>query len=294
MEKYKSAKKVGIYGILGNIFLLCIKSIFGIISHSHAMMADAANSAGDILASIFTFVGSKISSEPSDDDHNMGHGKAEYVFSLFISISMVILAIRIVTSSIASIINQEKLTFSFLLLIVCIVTIIVKVFLYIYSRKVYQVDHSILVKANMKDHRNDCVITSITLVSIYLSKLGIYWLDGIVGIGISIWIFYTGYQILVESYNVLMDISIDDISKEKIIKIVNKNKDIIKMGTISTIPIGSKFIVVLTICVDGKMSTTDSHQITLDIAQKITRNIPTVDRAIIHVNPYKIEEDNIK
>ena len=87
MDRYGKTKLAGILGIVGNIFLLIIKAIIGFISNSQAMIADAANSAADIFASLMTFIGSKIASEPKDDTHNMGHGKAEYIFSMFISIS---------------------------------------------------------------------------------------------------------------------------------------------------------------------------------------------------------------
>ena len=66
----------------------------------------------------------------------------------------------------------------------------------------------------MKDHRNDCVLTTFTLISIILSAYQIYWFDSIVGIGISLWIGYTGITILLESYNVLMDISIDEKTRD--------------------------------------------------------------------------------
>ncbi len=286
MDRYVAIKKVGVYGIVSNIFLLCLKAFFGIISHSQAMIADAANSAGDILASTFTYIGGKISNEPSDENHNMGHGKAEYIFSLFISIAMMFLAYKIVVSSVASIINQQKIIFSWFLIVVCLITIIIKSVLYLYARKVHKINQSILVMANLKDHRNDCFVAAITLISILLSSWGLYWLDGLAGIGISLWIFYTGYQILMQSYNVLMDVSIDEKSKKIIKQIIKKDKRIIKVGQISTIPIGSKFIVVISIYVDGNMPTNDSHQITLDIAAQIKRQVIAIDRAIIHVNPF--------
>ena len=64
MDRFSSTKKAGILGIIGNIFLLIIKTIVGFASHSQAMIADAANSAGDIFASLMTFIGNKIASEP--------------------------------------------------------------------------------------------------------------------------------------------------------------------------------------------------------------------------------------
>lgn len=99
-KKYKDIKNAGIAGIFGNIFLLVIKGAIGIITNSQSMIADSANSASDILASLMTFIGNKISSEPRDNDHNFGHGKAEYIFSLFISITMIVVSIKLLLDSI--------------------------------------------------------------------------------------------------------------------------------------------------------------------------------------------------
>ena len=85
MDKFEETKKASLLGILGNIFLLVIKGTIGFITKSQAMIADTANSDGDIFASVMTSIGNKIASEPKDDSHNFGHGKAEYIFSLFIS-----------------------------------------------------------------------------------------------------------------------------------------------------------------------------------------------------------------
>ena len=80
-NRYKSTKTVSLVGIIGNVFLLIIKAIIGIITNSQAMIADSVNSAGDIFSSAMTYIGNKIASRPSDNSHNLGHGKAEYIFS---------------------------------------------------------------------------------------------------------------------------------------------------------------------------------------------------------------------
>ena len=80
MDRFKETKIASFLGIIGNIFLLIIKGIVGILFRSQAMIADAFNSAGDIFASLMTFIGNKIASEPKDNTHNFGHGKAEYIF----------------------------------------------------------------------------------------------------------------------------------------------------------------------------------------------------------------------
>ena len=200
-EKFETTKKAGIYGIIGNIFLLIIKAIVGFVSKSQSMIADSINSAGDIFASLMTFIGNKIASTPDDEDHNLGHGKAEYIFSMFISISMILVSAKLLYDSIMTLILGSELNFSWFLVIVCITTIVTKLVLYFYTKTAYKKCNNILLEANMKDHRNDCIVTSFTLISILLTLVGIYWFDSVVGIGISIWICYTGVTIFIESYN---------------------------------------------------------------------------------------------
>lgn len=86
-DRFKTTQKASVLGIIGNIFLLIIKAIVGVITRSQAMIADSMNSAGDIFSSLMTYIGNKIASKPKDDDHNLGHGKAEYIFSMLVSIS---------------------------------------------------------------------------------------------------------------------------------------------------------------------------------------------------------------
>ncbi len=284
MDRYNSTKKAGIFGIFGNIFLLIIKGMVGFASHSQAMIADAANSAGDIFASLMTFIGNRIASEPGDKSHNFGHGKAEYIFSLFISISMIFVSAKLLYDSTISLIYRDTFTFSWFLVAVCITTILVKLFLFLYTYHLSKKYDNILLKANMKDHRNDCIVTTFTLISILLSLLHIYWFDGIVGIGISIWICYTGVKIFMESYNVLMDISVDANTEKMILDLAHSYKEIKKLDDISSTPVGYQYIIVLTIYVDGNMTTFDSHSLADSLEQDIT-GLDKVYKTIIHVNP---------
>ena len=87
-KRYKDTKIISILSIIGNIFLLTLKGTIGFITNSQAMIADTFNSASDIFSSIMTYIGNKIASIPIDEDHNLGHGKAEYIYSLLISIVM--------------------------------------------------------------------------------------------------------------------------------------------------------------------------------------------------------------
>ena len=288
-SKFKDIKKAGLLGIVGNIFLLIIKGTIGFITKSQSMIADSVNSASDILASLMTFIGNKISSEPKDNDHNFGHGKAEYLFSLFISITMIVVSVKLFIDSVLSLVTKSEFTFSWALIIICVLTIITKFALYLYTRKLYKKYDNILLKSNYKDHRNDCVVTTSTLISIIFGYYGIFWVDALVGTGISIWILLTGIEIFTESYNVLMDVSLDDYTKDIIFDLTRTHKEIKNCYNLYSAPVGNKYLVVFTIAVDGNMSTYESHKLANHLEKDIEA-IDKIEKVVIHVHPENLNK----
>lgn len=285
MERFKKVRIASILGIVGNLFLFVIKSVIGVITNSSAMIADSFNSLGDILSSLITFIGNKIASKQADDDHNLGHGKAEYVYSMLMSIVMIMACFVILKSSILSIFRSEKYFFSIWLVVVCLVTIMVKFSLYMFTRKIASEQNNLLIRANSNDHRNDCLISGLTLVSILLSFVDIYYLDGIIGSLISIWIIFSYIKIFLESYDVLMDKSISNETKSKVYEIINSHKEVKKIQHFVSTPVGYKYQISFTIFVDGNMSTFESHEIANSLEEKIVEEIDEIYLVVIHVNP---------
>ena len=289
MDKFNSIKKASIFGVVGNIFLLIIKLLIGVVTNSQAMIGDALNSAGDIFASVMTFIGNKIASKGCDDDHNLGHGKAEYIYSMFISIIMFMMTYGIVSGSIKSFFHPEKYIFSWGLIVVCLITILVKSILYIYTRILYKKYNNLLLDANSKDHRNDCCLTSLNLIACVFSLNGVYFVDGIVGILIGIWIFISAFEIFKQSYDVLMDKCISDDTKKKVYEIIARHKEIKNVIHFNSTPVGYQYQISFTIFVDGNMSTFDSHKIANDLEKEIDKEIDEVFLTVIHVNPIEID-----
>ena len=285
MDRFKSTKIASMLGIIGNLFLLIIKGIVASLSGSQAMVADAFNSAGDIFSSLMTYVGNRISCKKADDDHNLGHGKAEYIYSMLISISMLLMATFVLKDSIKSLFYGSKYTFSIWLIVVCIVTIIVKFSLFLYTNTLYKKHNNLLILANSKDHLNDTIITSLNLISCVLSSYNIFFLEGIVGSIISIWIMYTAIKLFIESYNVLMDKSISIETKNKVLDIIKEEKQVKKVIHFNSTPVGYKYQISFTIYVDGNMSTFDSHEIANNLEEKIVDKVEEIYLVVIHVNP---------
>ncbi len=288
MDRYKQANRASILGIVGNIILLILKAFIGFLTGSRAMIADATNSAGDIFSSFMTLIGNKIASRPSDEDHNLGHGKAEYIYSLLISIAMMVMGLTVAIDSIKSLINQEEFTFSIWLVIICIITIITKFALYMYTKKIAKKYNNLLMKANCIDHRNDCIVTTVNLIAILFGYIGIYFIDGVVGFIISIWIIITGISIFKESYDILMDKSMDENTKKKVYEIVMSHDNVLGMTNFHSAPVGYQYQIFFTIQVDGNLKTFESHKIANHLEKEVTKSMPEVFLTIIHVDPVTV------
>ena len=292
MKKNKDIQLASILGVIGNIILLLTKGIVGLLSHSQAMIADSLNSLGDVVSSAMTFVGNKISSKAADEDHNLGHGKAEYIYSFLISIIMMGTAIIIMKESIETYVRHETIHFSYLLVIVCLFTIIVKFSLFCYTNYLYKQYRNILIKANSKDHRNDCLITSMTLFSSILGIYGYYLIDIIVGLIISLWILWTALKLFKESYDILMDKSMNLTTKDKVYKLIERHKEVMKVNHFNATPVGYQYQISFTIFVDGNLSTFKSHEIANTLEREIEKEIPEIYLSVIHVNPVDIKKES--
>lgn len=293
MNRYKDTRKVSIFGIIGNIFLFIIKIIVATISKSQGMMADAVNSGTDIFTSIMTYIGNKLASKPNDREHPYGHGKIEYVFSLIISLSMIALSFKILQTATLSIIYKQSLVFSYNLVIVCITTIIVKFLLFIYTIKMKKKHDNLLIAAASEDHRNDIFVSLATLIGILCSKYGLNYIDGIVGIGISIWIIYVAIKLFISAYSVLIDTDINDNLKQMITTAITNRNDC-AIDSLKSRPIGVNYILLIEVSIDDNISLERSHGIAEEIKTEVCKIEKIVD-AIVHVNPKNNNtEENLK
>lgn len=288
-ERYQKVKVASILGLIGNLFLMIIKGIVGFITSSQAMIADAFNSAGDIFSSVMTFMGNKIASKPRDKDHNLGHGKAEYIYSMLISLVMMLMALKSLNDSVTSLIKPVDYIYSNWLVIVCVIGISVKLVLFVYTNYLAKKYTNLLIKANSKDHRNDVLLTMFTLIASILGNYGVNFIDGVVGIGISIWIMITAISIYKESYDVLMDKSIADETKKKVYEIIKSKEEIKKISHFNSTPVGYQYQISFTIYVDGELTTRESHEIADKLEDEIIDNIEEIYLVVIHVNPINLK-----
>ncbi|PKM94254.1 MAG: cation transporter [Firmicutes bacterium HGW-Firmicutes-1] len=292
MQKHKEITKVAILGMLGNIVLLLSKLIVGFTSNSQAMIADGLNSAGDVFASLMTYIGNKISSKPGDKDHPYGHGKAEYIFAMIISFSLLLVAFSIFRSAFNSLSAENKFQYSNWLVVVAIGTIIVKISLFIFAKSIGKKYNSLLAMANAQDHRNDVFVSLVTLIGILSGYYNIPFVDGIAGILISFWIAYTGVRIFTDAYSVLMDTNINPTLMTKMANILNQITGVEHIDAIISKPIGLKFLLIVKVSIDANLTVFEGHEISDKIKFELMA-LDDVDDVVVHVNPAQFHPEQM-
>ena len=170
VEKTKKSResqiiKTSIIGILANIFLASFKAVIGMISNSIAIVLDAVNNLSEPLSSIITIVGTKLAGKAPDKEHPYGHGRAEYLSAMLISVIILYAGTTSLIESIKKIINPETPDYSIASLIILIVAIAVKIVLGIYVQKVGKKVNSESLIDSGKDALMDSIISTSTLIA---------------------------------------------------------------------------------------------------------------------------------
>ena len=199
-----------IINIVANVFLFITKLTIGLITGSVSIISDALNSLSDIIAAIFIFFTIKINNEGNDKCHQFGHTRAENIAGYTTGILMLLLAFSIVKLSVEKLINHETISYSIYLMYAVVITLIVKGALYFYIKHIVKNHNSPALKANMQDHLNDIYIILGVFVAVIGIKMGVWWIDSVVGFAIAIYVFISGIGICRENVGYLMGKSADE------------------------------------------------------------------------------------
>ena len=203
MNRKKLGYKQGIISIIANTLLFALKYWAGIVSGSIALIADAWHTLTDSISSIIVIIAIKLSSKKPDKEHPFGHGRWEQIASIFIGFLLAIIAYDFLRDSIVRFQLKEQANFGAIAIIVTIVSIIIKEGLAQYAFYVGKKTDNLSVKADGWHHRTDALSSIIVLVGILLKKY-FWWIDSLLGILISLMIFYAVFGIVKEAISKLL------------------------------------------------------------------------------------------
>ena len=214
-------KRAGFIGTLSNLLLALGKLTVGILSSSMAIIADALNNFSDGISSIVTLICFKLSQKPADEDHPYGHARFEYISSFIVAIMVVFVGFELAKSSVQKIISPESIEFSAISLIILGASILVKLALFFYNRRVGQKINSDALKAVAIDCRNDVIMTSIVLIATLVEYFSGLKIDGYVGLLVSLFILYSGTVLIKDTVSPILGNKNDSLLKSKILEKLN-------------------------------------------------------------------------
>ncbi len=279
-------KLQGWVSILVNAILFVFKLIIGLMVHSVAMIADAIHTLSDVISSSVVIWGFHEAEKPADVEHPYGHGRAEYIAALIIAVLLFVAGIEFIESSIKAILNPEPIDPAWWMIIVIIVTIILKEITARYAEFLSTKIASGALHADAWHHRIDAISSLLVVVAFIMAKFDIHGLDGWAGLGVSLFIMYTGYEIAKESVDDLLG---KPPTEEEIEDIRKQAMDIPGVEGAHDIAIhsyGRDKFVSIHIEIDSETSPSKAHDIAEEVEESLHNTLgvaPTV-----HIDPVKL------
>ncbi|MBO5345189.1 MAG: cation transporter, partial [Clostridia bacterium] len=273
MEELKSREKTGkivsLVGLLTNLCLSVSKIVIGVLFGFISVLADGLNNLSDCGSSAISFVSFKMSSKPADKEHPYGHERIEYICSLVVSFIILLIAFELFKESILKIITPKKLDFSIAIIIVLLVSIIVKAFMFSYYKIASKKINSDILNAAAIDSISDCISTSLVLISIFVGHFAGLNIDGYAGLLVSAFIAFAGFKILKEMISKLIGQAPDKTLFESIKKSILKHKEVLGIHDLNIYSFGpNKYFASVHIELDANMDSLVAHELIDEIERE--------------------------
>jgi cation diffusion facilitator family transporter len=280
----KESQKITIAGIVLNLFLFIAKYTVGVLTGSLAVLSDAFNSLTDVVSSVLIFWGVKIANKRPDKHHPFGHHRAEPLVGVIVAIFAVVLGFEVLRSAIEHLLEPTPITLGQAAIVVLILTIIIKLLMALYFLKKGHALNSPAIRASGVDSLNDVFVSGVALLGVITSLLGFPVIDVIAAILISLFIFYSAYELGIENIDYLMGRAPDDATIQEIEDAVSHIKHIKSIKRASAHYVGNFIHIEIHVGVSSHISLRQAEKISRK-AQHAVEAMPQVDHAFIHVEP---------
>ncbi len=282
-----------VVGIIFNLILATGKYTVGFLFGAISLMADGINNLSDAGSQIISFISFKMAAKPADRDHPFGHARIEYVASMIVSFLILHVSIDLLTESVNKILDPEMVTsFSWIMIVVLGVSVVVKLWLCYFNRKLADKINSSVMKATAADSLSDAIATAAVLVAMLVFKFTGFDADGYMGIAVAVVIFIAGIKILNETKNAILGESADPEVVENVKRIVAEFPDALGIHDMVVHSYGpGQTIVTLHIEVDGEKSVFDSHDMIDMIERRLNAELGI--QSNIHMDPIVTNDEEV-
>ena len=281
-----------------NIFLAFVKTIFGILGHSPALLAEGINSTSDVAYYIAASIFVRLANKPADSEHPYGHRQMESIASVVIGSFIVATAVAVFWDAVDKVwdladgLVESQGAHPFALW-VALGTVIIKIFLTYYVRKLGRETHNPVVDALAYDHRNDLFSASAAAVGIFLGQRGLPWVDPLAGAFVALLIMRTGIFVLRESSTDLMGVVPNRDLAERISGLLKSISGVRQLEELQAHRFGPHIVINVTIGVDGNITVRKGNSIASRVEEKLLSSIPNLRRVHVHYHPATKRHENM-
>lgn len=282
-------KLSGIVGIFSNLFLFVIKFVIGTIVHSVSIQADGVNNLTDAGSNIISILSFHLANKPADKDHPFGHERTETIASLFVGILILVLGFETAKESISKVIHPGSIDFRIASVIILLISIIVKFWMYAYNKKLSKTYDSSLLEATALDSISDVCGTTAVLVSTLLSPVLHFNLDGYMGIVVSGIILYGAYGLLRDMINSLIGEAPDPELVHNIVDMIMAHPAILGVHDMMLHNYGpNKIFASAHVEVDSSKDIFETHDHIDNIEREVKKNMNIY--LVLHMDPVKVND----
>jgi len=292
-ERFDRADRIIKIGFWINAVLMIFKMAAGYWGHSDAVFADGIESACDFVAIFSTMVALKLGRKPFDEHHPYGHGRAESLSALLVSLVILATGGWILSDSIHSIIDRNFQTPSFIAVAAAFLTIIIKEWLYRFTQKTGTFLASPSLLAIAKDHRKDAITSISTLAGVSGAFFGFGIMDPLAAGLTSFFILHIGYQTFRDAAHDLMDGTVPPDFIAEVTRLAESVERVEHVHDIRGRRSGQYMIIDLKLEMDPAMTVKESHDISNNVKRLIFDGFPNVGDVMIHINPHEEEHEDL-
>ncbi|MCB5267096.1 MAG: cation diffusion facilitator family transporter [Candidatus Cloacimonetes bacterium] len=283
-------------GLLSNVVLAGLKTSIGILGHSPALLADGINSSSDVVYYIAVKIFMKQAKKPADSEHPYGHRQLESIAAIVVGAFILTTGIAIFWESINKVYElisntQIGRSASSWALVIALGTFILKIYLYLYTKRTAKKTHNPTLRALSNDHMNDIMASLAVIVGVIMGRQGYYWMDPAAGAIVAIYIIKTGIEIIMDSSSELMDSLPDDEFTRELRDITLREDGVKGIEELGIHRFGPYYTISMTIAVAGNLSIDQAHVISHNVEHRLLAHFDNGLRNVhIHYHPFEETE----
>ena len=279
----------GLVGIVCNLLLFAFKLLVGTLTSSVSITADAMNNLSDASGSIVTFIGFRVADKPADAHHPYGHARAEYLSGLGVAALILVIGIELVKTSVKKIFAPTPVEFTAVAAVVLLASIALKFWMNLFNRSLAKRIDSTALMATAADSRNDCITTGAVLIAAVVEKLTHVPVDGWIGLGVALFILYSGLNLAKDTISPLLGENADPELREKIVDYIVSQPKVLGYHDLMVHDYGpGQRFASLHVEMDCREDPLDCHELIDDMERECLRSHNV--HLVIHYDPVIVDD----